>query len=61
LEKRHYHTKVGTGCVGSEYVQPMCHEVVLLTKAIREDLKEDSYAVAEAVIPKIKLDKTYDI
>lgn len=59
-EQRHYHTKFGTRFVDSDYVQSMNREVVLFTKAIREDI-EDGDAAAKAAPPKTKLDKIYEI
>jgi hypothetical protein len=62
-EKRHYHTKFGTRFVDiNDYIHSMSREVVLYSKAIREDVEQGTKAaVAKATPPKTELDSIYEV
>jgi hypothetical protein len=58
-EKRHYNTKFGSRFVGiNDYIHSMSREVVLYSKAIREDVEQGTNA---APPPKTKLDSIYEV
>jgi hypothetical protein len=57
-ERRHYNTKFGSRFVGiNDYVHSMSREVVLYSKAIREDVQQGTNTAP----PKTKLDSIYEV